>query len=179
MIDGLVTKYWPLPTSGGKPASCDTQCFLVNIVLSQSIDHKQCSSIDNIISVFCEIFCHAHPILHFAPFLSTHFLPCLNPMLKNGSFLYVVALCVCDTLSVLGCSKCLGCSWIETTYVTWGLILTPCRKNMLKTSEKMKFGQNEVKSKMGFKAYNLKRVDKKTQNARWGSGNLPTPAFSR
>ena len=33
-----------------------------------------------------------NPILHFAPFLSTHFFPCLNPILKNGSFLSVVAL---------------------------------------------------------------------------------------
>ena len=31
-------------------------------------------------------------ILHFAPFLSTHFFPCLNPIFKNGSFLSVVAL---------------------------------------------------------------------------------------
>ena len=30
-------------------------------------------------------------ILHFAPFLSTHFFPWLNPMFKNGSFLSVVA----------------------------------------------------------------------------------------
>ena len=34
-----------------------------------------------------------NPMLHFAPFLSTHFFPCLNPMFKNGSFLSV-----CDTL---------------------------------------------------------------------------------
>ena len=33
-----------------------------------------------------------NPILHFAPFLSTHFFPCLNPIFKNGSFLSVVAL---------------------------------------------------------------------------------------
>ena len=32
-----------------------------------------------------------NPMLHFAPFLSTHFFPCLNPI-KNGSFLSVVAL---------------------------------------------------------------------------------------
>ena len=31
-----------------------------------------------------------NPILHFAPFLSTHFFPCLNPIFKNGSFLSVV-----------------------------------------------------------------------------------------
>ena len=30
-----------------------------------------------------------NPILHFAPFLSTHFFPCLNPKFKNGSFLSV------------------------------------------------------------------------------------------
>ena len=35
---------------------------------------------------------HPNPILHFAPFLSTHFFPCLNPIFKNGSFLSVVAL---------------------------------------------------------------------------------------
>ena len=35
-----------------------------------------------------------NPILHFAPFLSTHFFPCLNPIFKNGSFLSVVALCL-------------------------------------------------------------------------------------
>ena len=33
-----------------------------------------------------------NPILHFAPFLSTHFFPCLNPIFKNWSFLSVVAL---------------------------------------------------------------------------------------
>ena len=33
-----------------------------------------------------------NPMLHFAPFLSTHFFPCLNPIFKNGSFLSVVAL---------------------------------------------------------------------------------------
>ena len=33
-----------------------------------------------------------NPILHFAPFLSTHFFPCLNSIFKNGSFLSVVAL---------------------------------------------------------------------------------------
>ena len=33
-----------------------------------------------------------NPILHFAPFLSTHFFPCLNPIFKNGSFSSVVAL---------------------------------------------------------------------------------------
>ena len=31
-----------------------------------------------------------NPILHFAPFLSTDFFPCLNPIFKNGSFLSVV-----------------------------------------------------------------------------------------
>ena len=31
-------------------------------------------------------------MLHCAPFLSTHFFPCLNPICKNGSFLSVVAL---------------------------------------------------------------------------------------
>ena len=31
-------------------------------------------------------------ILHFAPYLSTHFFPCLNSIFKNGSFLSVVAL---------------------------------------------------------------------------------------
>ena len=38
------------------------------------------------------IFRYTNPILHFAPFLSTHFFPCLNPIFKNGSFLSVVAL---------------------------------------------------------------------------------------
>ena len=33
-----------------------------------------------------------NPILHFAPFLSTHFSPCLNIIFKIGSFLSVVAL---------------------------------------------------------------------------------------
>ena len=33
-----------------------------------------------------------NPTLHFAPFLSTHFFPCLNPIFKNGLFLSVVAL---------------------------------------------------------------------------------------
>ena len=33
-----------------------------------------------------------NPMLHFAPFLSTHFFPCLNPIFKNGSFLYGVVL---------------------------------------------------------------------------------------
>ena len=33
-----------------------------------------------------------NPTLHFAPFLSTHFYPCLSPMFKYGSFLSVVAL---------------------------------------------------------------------------------------
>ena len=32
-----------------------------------------------------------NPILHFAPFLSTHLFSCLNPIFKNGSFLSVVA----------------------------------------------------------------------------------------
>ena len=31
-----------------------------------------------------------NPMLHFAPFLSTHFFPCLNTTFKNGSFLSVV-----------------------------------------------------------------------------------------
>ena len=35
-------------------------------------------------------------MFYFAPFLSTHFFPCLNPIFNNGSFLSVVAL-VCDT----------------------------------------------------------------------------------
>ena len=39
------------------------------------------------------------PIFHFAPFLSTHFFPCLNTIFKNGSFLSVVAL-VSVTLKV-------------------------------------------------------------------------------
>ena len=38
-------------------------------------------------------------MLHFAPFLSTHCFPCLNPIFKNGSFLSVVAL-VSVTLKV-------------------------------------------------------------------------------
>ena len=33
-----------------------------------------------------------NPMLHFAPFVSTHFFPCLNPTFKNLSFLSVVAL---------------------------------------------------------------------------------------
>ena len=33
-----------------------------------------------------------NPMLHFAPFLSTHFFPRLNTIFKNGSFLSIVAL---------------------------------------------------------------------------------------
>ena len=35
-----------------------------------------------------------NPILHFAPFLSTHFFPCLNPIFKNGSFCPSSPLCL-------------------------------------------------------------------------------------
>ena len=31
-----------------------------------------------------------NPILHFGPFLSTHFFPCLNPIFKNASFCAVL-----------------------------------------------------------------------------------------
>ena len=54
-----------------------------------------------------------------------------------------------------------------TRNVTWGSVLTPSRKN-LKTAEKLKFGQSEVKSKMEFRAKNSKGVDKKNAKCNMG-----------
>ena len=48
-----------------------------------------------------------------------------------------------------------------TRNVTWGSILTPCRKKkMLKTAGKLKLDKNKKKGKMEFRAYNSKGVDK-------------------
>ena len=59
---------------------------------------KPCSRRTKIIQAVSDLFSwvflvvRPNPMLHFAPFLSTHFFPCLNPIFKNGSFLSVVAL---------------------------------------------------------------------------------------
>ena len=58
----------------------------------------------------------------------------------------------------------------KTQNVTWGSILTPSRKKMLKTAEKLKLDKNKAKNKMGFRANNSQGVDKNGQNAIWGSG---------
>ena len=58
-----------------------------------------------------------------------------------------------------------------TRNVTWVSILTLCRK-MLKTAEKLKFGQNKVKSKMGFRAYTSKGVDKNGATCNMGFGRV-------
>ena len=58
------------------------------------LHHKKDDTFDDVcgnnLGVFFVI--RPNPMLHFAPFLSTHFFPCLNPIFKNGSFLSVVAL---------------------------------------------------------------------------------------
>ena len=56
----------------------------------------------------------------------------------------------------------------RTRKVTWGSILTPCRK-ILKTAEKIEVWTKM--RKMGFRAYDSKGVDKNGQNATWNSFN--------
>ena len=57
-----------------------------------------------------------------------------------------------------------------TLIVTWGSILTPCRKNAQNTAEKLKLHKNKAKSKMVFRAYDSKEVDKKGAKCNMGFG---------
>ena len=58
-----------------------------------------------------------------------------------------------------------------TQNVIWGSILTPSQKKSSKKL-KMRFGQNEVKSKMGVQGVFLKKSGKMGQNAIWVFGRI-------
>ena len=60
---------------------------LMSEAMSQKSPWKSFKGSELILFMLLGIFVtRPNPKLHFAPFLSTHFFPCLNPIFKNGSF---------------------------------------------------------------------------------------------